>query len=504
MPRRKDWKLLASVPLSNLPSILYGRNAPAILKCEWYTDAMRVNHKFVAGSQNTQELCNPRSTGNLGNWLFITPEIEVAIQKKQKTWIAREILYCRGLNSCTPVSDSKGKRSKCAVSVKWYIPVENKDRVNVYIRGSHGDSFGKVTKVSVDTSVRQYIKHQARLGKQPAEIKNDIEFKARHSAIDLSPDNIKFNPHIKVIQKAVNNQRFRDHKGKSDLDRVIEILEDPLYHDYIVYPREKDNYPTQEESEWVVVLSNAVLLKELATVGSEIIGLDAVFKWTKYRLPCWQVLYVNKCNTGTAAAYILADSDAAQRLQVGLQQIKAAVRQYNANWNPTVMIDMDRTERKALIDESFRFLLCEFHLSKWLTHITKSYPSETTAKVLTSMKMLQRTQQVSQVPEAIEHCKQELQAECPAFLDKVKDTLLHDLWMSGWIDAYRADLNIERWGLYNTNNFSESQFKRTSRVYLFTRQAHQMSDLMGTLLNVVLPASVIEVTTVSIHILMNV
>lgn len=56
-------------------------------------------------------------------------------------------------------------------------------------------------------------------------------------------------------------------------------------------------------------------------------------------------------------------------------------------------------------------------------------------------------------------------------------------WRPTWIDLFRK----HRWGLYNTNNFSETTFRKMGRLFFLNKARMTISRLVKCLVTIVIP-----------------
>ena len=132
------------------------------------------------------------------------------------------------------------------------------------------------------------------------------------------------------------------------------------------------------------------------------------------------------------------------------------------------MIDKDKTERKALISNGLRFILCEFHVAKAFGPLLRSIGSlEEKARFIQGVKKIARSMSELEQNDA----KTNLMKICgssSSLWKKFEADWLSDIWIDGWVDFGRPG---DRRGLWNTNNASESFFKSLLRNYLGDRKS---------------------------------
>ena len=93
-----------------------------------------------------------------------------------------------------------------------------------------------------------------------------------------------------------------------------------------------------------MVMTSKILVNNLRKYGSNIVGLDAVWKYTKYKTPVWIVVFPG-WDTSYVGAYFLCSDGTAEALTWCL---KALLSEIGDHWHPLVMIDHDDGEKKAV------------------------------------------------------------------------------------------------------------------------------------------------------------
>ena len=123
-----------------------------------------------------------------------------------------------------------------------------------------------------------------------------------------------------------------------------------------------------DKVEFKMVLSSPLLLQGLAEYGPDVVGLDSVWKYTKYKIPVW-VLVFPVATKSSVGAYFICSDGTAESLRWCIEKVLLKVPA--RNWWPLVMIDHDDAERLACELNGFKVLLCRFHSKATFTEKVK-------------------------------------------------------------------------------------------------------------------------------------
>jgi len=224
-------------------------------------------------------------------------------------------------------------------------------------------------------------------------------------------------------------------------------------------------------------------LDGLASDGRENIGLDSVFKFTSYRHPTWIVVYRHKkSGRGVCAGLCFASSKEAIHVKNFMNWLRNLVEKKNSKenqvfrWDPVVMIDHDESERKGLLDAGFMFILCNFHvtvdISPKLNSLVKDPEHRT--QIWEILKMVQRSKTKEELDSNIDIASDKIKKISPEFWNYLNTNWLCENWKVAFCDIFRKNLE----GLWNTNNFTESQIKLIGLVFLKQRRCPSLFLLL--------------------------
>jgi hypothetical protein len=103
--------------------------------------------------------------------------------------------------------------------------------------------------------------------------------------------------------------------GLSEQQLVEAFLKEEIFQqDLVVWPPTSDQ-THRSGSHWKIIITEKTLLWGLATHGKEIIGLDSVYKFTKYGFPTWLVVFCHAVHhEGVTAVICPANSSTAEIL----------------------------------------------------------------------------------------------------------------------------------------------------------------------------------------------
>lgn len=124
------------------------------------------------------------------------------------------------------------------------------------------------------------------------------------------------------------------------LQNFMKEQESLLYYSH--YHHDSDS----NEIAFTVCLSTAWLLEKQQEFSPTVIGLDSVWKYTKYNIPLW-VITAKTPYGGIVVAFIFSTDASHCQLKASLQKLFPRV---DSASKLMVMIDHDEVERKALVE----------------------------------------------------------------------------------------------------------------------------------------------------------
>lgn len=206
------------------------------------------------------------------------------------------------------------------------------------------------------------------------------------------------------------------------------------------------------------------------------LGLDGIYKWTKYRLPVYQVTYVDSLNEGRPMAYCITSTDTTENLSMFLKLLDDYAMNLGFSFaKPFVAIDHDDKERAALLKVNWKPCLCDFHLIKAINKkmVALRFKQEEQDVLWRSIKTLQRCQTQDELAAELISLRAVVKKISSEFLDYLESEWLCPEWLPYWIDVEHP----KRLGLGNTNNYSESLF-RAANILFFKGRTVGLFDLL--------------------------
>jgi hypothetical protein len=247
------------------------------------------------------------------------------------------------------------------------------------------------------------------------------------------------------------------------------------------------------ENDYEIFVTYDAALKGLKEHGNENIGLDSVYKFTKYRHPMWIIVYRHKkSGSGVCAGFCFASSKEAKHVKNFMTWMKEKVEAHNSTpdepfvWSPIVMIDRDEAERKGLSLAGFLYILCNFHstveISQKLNQLIKD-PTQR-QKVWEMVKLMQRSKTNEEFEKNVEIACQSISTISTSFWQYLNENWLCKRWRIAFCDILRKNLE----GLWNTNNFTESQIKFIGTCFLKRKKCQALYILLQRIVRHAIPA----------------
>ncbi len=475
-----NWELVSSCTVSELPKLFW--TGPTILQASWKTKHFKRYGKTHLKRKTNS--CNPRLLGttefvDFSEWSDRTPEDAIVLS---------EYLLCAGKNNCIL------ENGKCKCSIKWIIRYGNREKVEIYRSGSHGDinfkpkarqSCGIPSLIQLETDSMILKGETASTIEKSVTTMQGTKFLGNGAAATVTRER---------ITSRMNYLWKKKTRGLTERELVAEILRDKTIHeDLIVWPPHDHDEVNTPNSGWKIILTEKTLLQGLATHGNEIVGLDSVYKFTKYGFPMWLLVYRHsQYLEGMTAAICLASSGDAENITFFLDFIKRQVEEVSKKpWNPIVMIDKDSAERKACEDVNLQHVLCNYHSTVAINRALnkRTTNKESRGKLWGLIKNLQRSKSEREFDGKITETLKQMNEISKEFAKYFKENWIDQKWNYSFADVFRK----ENEGFWNTNNFTEAQIRKIGSVFL-RRRSTSLYLLLMKLITEVVPHFVIRNT----------
>jgi hypothetical protein len=226
------------------------------------------------------------------------------------------------------------------------IRANQPDQVSIFIHGNHGHCFKpdlRILRPSHET--KKLIRDNSEVGYSGGGVTagrvSTYLFNKNDGVYDSSRC-----PSKHYINKRLEYQRRKERKGRNSAELVQDFIRT---NPPVIYPR-PDQFDSSKE--WCIVLATDWSLRNLTKHGSQIVGLDAVWKWTSHRLPLWAVTATDERNHVVLGAVCYASTGNARALGIFIQQLQLKL----PSWTPIFMIDKDKAERAAVLAAGILFL----------------------------------------------------------------------------------------------------------------------------------------------------
>lgn len=301
-------------------------------------------------------------------------------------------------NGCSNTTERKV--SQCAAVVVLTIRSDSLDTVHLKLTGSHGPGFRPgIQREGLHPHVKQFIYNKSDENQTPSHISELLRTFVQNKGWPLTDP--YFAPPLPKIQQLVNYYTRKGNIGLNNTEQLHKFLDFPVSSTYtVLWPTLKKDFPL-DNTNWFIVLSNPMLEEAVFKFGSDLVGLDSVFKFSVEQFPLWLVV-INCDGYGIACYFILGSHSNEQVLSPALQFIQKRQNSLlkdkglDTIWTPRFMIDKDQVEFNAVQSIDCKAYLCQFHYHKtW----------ETTLK--DKVKDLELRNQLSTLLKVIEHSKSE-------------------------------------------------------------------------------------------------
>lgn len=348
MAKRQFNNFLKNIPISMLPDVFMGINnsfKDPIYEKQWKCKSgIRLFSGVVIPENVNIKDINPRKTGK-NNFIIITSRY-----KNKKDYIASEIITC----------------VSCNFSLKLYYTKDNMCKIFCSNDRCHLDTCHLEKEARVPEKVKEFIFQQKK-------INPNITPGVLSKAITLNDDLGNYKVTNDKISNILKYMKKNDYTGNRVLD-LLEITSKP-YRSSISSVIHNDII---DNNNFRIILKSgekcSKFFGEVVSNPAKVVGLDAQFKNNDKKKPIW-VLVCQDDDFHTIPGYIIiCSSNTSDDLSICLNIIKKDLEKEGIIWKSTIMIDKDATERKAILENDLKFILCEFHIIKLLKKLWKKVP----------------------------------------------------------------------------------------------------------------------------------
>jgi len=148
--------------------------------------------------------------------------------------------------------------------------------------------------------------------------------------------------------------------------QIIKLLHQTLsskeFKEYLVYPHEGDETVierNQMDEPILIVMTGKHAATLVKNFGQQIIGLDGIYKLTKFSWPIWIIVVKDNGGHSWIIGVIAAPAESQVILSQGINLLCTYIRKEmnGEKWTPHVMIDKDKVEQRALEEVGWPYLL---------------------------------------------------------------------------------------------------------------------------------------------------
>ena len=512
----EEWTLVSTIPVALLPTLF---NVIPWLRVHWIQVDYSVSECLEETLDAPLRGRSPRISGN-----FFYSEKEHFITQNSKP-VLTEHVRCAGTVHCNPSlveNFTKGTKRRCnsmrrkyrcsaEVKVKVFLP-RTGQLCQVFIRGNHRDSnFTELinknpdSRISISWELKQLAISGRLTGKTPKAIGNEISILATTASIPST--DIANNPPPEKVLQLVKNLTRQQHP--SDVSKYSMLVEKAAEKGYILYnrisPVEDERQYKDDENKYdeedisssnnnnqslykvFTVIASHLQLKALIRFGKEIVGLDSVYKWTKYRICIWALVVSDDNGHGLVTAWCISTTSDGHHVHKFIQIVKSAIKKFVKcadstfdvhSWNPIFSIDKDEAEANGITLAGHRFVLCEFHVAKTLNRRFSMLPQvEVRKRAYTLFKNCQRSTTIEQLHNNIRNFTAFLGIHNERLLNYFEKEWFNEKWLKSLTDVDRPF----RYGLWNTTSIVESQFRSTLQVHFNQKGGYSLHEVIRRL-----------------------
>jgi hypothetical protein len=474
-----------TIAVSELPHLIYSKETAKIqFVASWKKKSgkTKLTKKENLPLRKTSRSLSPLHVGSFEAYDLPSPE---ECNLKKGTFAFKESYWCQ--------SNNHGPNCNC--NFTYTVFYDDLTKAHVTLNGSHSNAWGGQKCETIPFLIEREICRRAELGETAAKIYASINE-------DMATNNShhKYPGWEVVTVTKISNllKNFRRSSPKISDQELLRNLFSKLPDSIVSYPKPDSaeleallKIDANTDTPWWVGFSHKALLeKGLGVHGDKIIGLDGVYKITTSGCPIWVVVFKHRQNeNGIIGAMFVGSHDNEETLKKCMKFLKEEVQRYVPDWNPSVMIDMDKKERGGLEQNGFTIILCVFHIIRALAPRINGATTSSSerAKLWGLVKSIQRCKTDEQLQEAVKVFKKKAPKISKTFADYFISYWIDDpIWLNGFCDMYRE--NNE--GLWYTNNYDESKIRNVENVYVTSNTKISIPELLKIIVFRILPTEV--------------
>jgi hypothetical protein len=184
-----------------------------------------------------------------------------------------------------------------------------------------------------------FIKTEADKGRTAFAIMTDL--KARYRDLD-DYRNAALNVNLKRVQAFRKNYLKTMFEELSEVEHVVKLVKEADRQKYAVYPPADQAEGICDEKFFTIAFAPRELIQALATHGSDVVGLDGVYKLSVHRYVVWVLVFRHKvAQNGFIAAMAITNKDSGNEVYNFMDFIQEEV-------NQVLKIDFKRPDTAAL------------------------------------------------------------------------------------------------------------------------------------------------------------
>ena len=291
-------------------------------------------------------------------------------------------------------------------------------------------------------------------------------------------------------RNAVNNFRKSSRRGKNDVALTRDFLFSGKNQNFVIYPPSNSVFNPKD---FLIILSSPELIETAVKYGQNLVGIDGIWKWMRYRLPVWIMIVIDEFIEAIPVFIGIGATEDTNHLSLFLREVKKTIEKHtHSEWAPFVMIDHSEPELAACMEHGLQPLMCDFHATKAISRNLPPLDSAVEQLIWAGIKNVQRSVHASQASKHIKEFNSLcLRMQVPeTFITYMEKNWWTPRWLNTYIDQYRKTRN----GLENTNNFTEAILKSIGKTYLDGRNSLGVAEFINRIVDVVFPNEIIKIS----------
>jgi len=382
-------------------------------QAQWLSHKLRTSKGTKIAPLSISKKCsdrNPRFTKTLCDYTFNTTA---------KKPILVEWIICNGKCNCTPFGIGAKNKLYSICGMAFYIYYYANYAVEIIfcgIKSTHGDNFAPLPAKGLSFNDKRLLDALDSCGdgtRGNTSTNRALPILIAHSNGESTATRQK-------VRNFLVNSRSKITRNQTDLETLSNFINSNS--DYIYF----SDIPQDTDGVFILCLTYKPLMEIFQTLVTERFGLDAVFKYTNLRIPCYVVSGETAASTGVPGAFIITNSKKSGPLTIALKKTlelfggTETVRQ--------VMIDHDGVERAAIVACGQNPINCRWHDEENIQNALKNIlNNDEKTEAYGYIKLIQR----SKTKNMAEQMRNELLKWC----DETKN-IEYKTWVSAYLNEY--------------------------------------------------------------------